>query len=284
MVHRCRKSRRAAGLRRRKVITAIPAFHRIRSKVTEMLAPRSDRRPDAAILARAWIEALQPRAAWEKFRPRTLFGRPGGPPLPTRRTWHAVVLLVAAFLAAGCYELRTSLVQSYLLSLVAGKLSYGVQTGPSTSIVYPKWGPFDERRGYTRLPDFRTRLEMRGFRTTRQARFSTPLALLAKWGVPPPYHEPPAAGLLIHGMAGDTLYDATLRDRIFRRYEDVPPVLVKSLLYVENRALREPPDPHTNPTVDWPRFAKAGWLYAGRKIGLPLHVEGGSTLAVQLKK
>jgi membrane peptidoglycan carboxypeptidase len=36
--------------------------------------------------------------------------------------------------------------------------------------------------------------------------------------------------------------------------------------------------------VDWGRLSKAGLLYAGHKLGLPLPVEGGSTLATQIEK
>src|SRR5207302_8197200 len=39
-----------------------------------------------------------------------------------------------------------------------------------------------------------------------------------------------------------------------------------------------------NPVVDWGRLGKAGLTYAGHKIGLPFHVEGGSTLATQIEK
>src|SRR5262249_32031064 len=39
-----------------------------------------------------------------------------------------------------------------------------------------------------------------------------------------------------------------------------------------------------NPVVDWGRSAKAGFLYAGHVLGLPVHVEGGSTLATQIEK
>ena len=36
--------------------------------------------------------------------------------------------------------------------------------------------------------------------------------------------------------------------------------------------------------MDWERLAKAAILYAGNKLGLPLPVEGGSTLATQMEK
>src|SRR5206468_6249810 len=57
-----------------------------------------------------------------------------------------------------------------------------------------------------------------------------------------------------------------------------------SLLFLENRALRQSSAPWSDPSVDWGRSAKAVALYAGHTIGLPLRVEGGSTLAVQLEK
>ena len=40
--------------------------------------------------------------------------------------------------------------------------------------------------------------------------------------------------------------------------------------------------PSRNPVVDWGRSAKAGFQYAGHKLGSP-PVEGGSTLATQSK-
>src|SRR5881296_2599119 len=63
-------------------------------------------------------------------------------------------ILVTLLLALGLrYEARTSALESRLLSGVATRLSYTVEPGPSERIVFPREGPFDERRGYTRLPD-----------------------------------------------------------------------------------------------------------------------------------
>src|SRR3990170_3845516 len=63
--------------------------------------------------------------------------------------WLIFLFLLAA--AALFYEMRTSALQSRLLPWYAAKLSYQEGAGPSDQIVFPKGGPFDERRGYTRI-------------------------------------------------------------------------------------------------------------------------------------
>ncbi len=60
----------------------------------------------------------------------------------------AVVALVLGGLASIAYhELRTSAIQSWLLSRYAARLSYEVKPGPSASIAVPRGGPFDTQRG-----------------------------------------------------------------------------------------------------------------------------------------
>jgi membrane peptidoglycan carboxypeptidase len=150
--------------------------------------------------------------------------------------------------------------------------------------VFPASGPFNEVRGYAGLPGFAQRLTEGGFHIVAQARLSPALAWLTGWRITPPFREPAAVGLIVRGENGTILYDATVRQRVFDRYEDIPPLVVKSLLLVENRELDEPDAPTRNPVVDWGRLGKAGLTYAGHKIGLPVRVEGGSTLATQIEK
>ena len=107
---------------------------------------------------------------------------------------------------------------------------------------------------------------------------------LLDWGVAPPYREPPVTGLKVRAMDGASLYDATRSQRWFVGFEDVPQVLVQTLLYIENRELLSPYDPRANPAIEWDRMAKASLLYTGTKLGLPVPLQGGSTLAIQLEK
>ncbi len=193
-----------------------------------------------------------------------------------------LILAVAAI--PFLYEIRTSALSSRILSRYAQKMSYHVEPGPSPSIVFPQHGPFDVRTGYALIPDFERRLRAIGYQITEQARFSPELERAARWGIRPPYTEPTSTKLTIHGTDGRPLFKAPVIENYFRSFEEIPPLVVKSLLIIENRELDEPAGYRTNPVVDWDRLAKAALLYAGHKLGLPLSVEGGSTLATQMEK
>jgi membrane peptidoglycan carboxypeptidase len=203
---------------------------------------------------------------------------------PRIAKWTRVSLIVGLGLGALAYEYRTSALQAWLFSRWAARLTYTIGPGPSPQIAFPEAGPFDQRLGYTRIPEFQRRLEAQGYRVTAQMRFSAAAARLAAWGLHPPYRGPAQAGLIIRDQEGSPLYARTMGHGVFRDLDEVPPLLVNTLLFIENRSLQEPADPRENPVVDWARFAKAGGLYAGRELGLPLRAEGGSTLATQLEK
>jgi membrane peptidoglycan carboxypeptidase len=182
------------------------------------------------------------------------------------------------------YEMRTSALQSRVFSNYAKKMSFRLEPGPSPNIVFPKHGPFDIRAGYALIPDFEQRLSAAGYQTMEQARFSPELERASKWGLLPPYLEPTSTKLTIRGMDGRPLFQAPVAGHFFNSFGEIPPLAVKSLLVIENRELSEPADSRTNPVVDWNRLAKAAIFYAGHKIGLPLPVQGGSTLATQMEK
>jgi membrane peptidoglycan carboxypeptidase len=196
--------------------------------------------------------------------------------------------VVAAVMALTCalayHELRTSTLQSWLLSRYAASVSYEIRPGPSPSIAFPRGGPVDNQRGYPRLSDFRRRLEAAGYVVAEQARQSPETVRLVRWGVTPPYREPALVGLVVRDVRGAALYDARPRDALFPTFEDIPPLIVKTLLFLENRELTSPTDVSTNPAIDWRRLGKAGGLYVARGVGLPVRSEGGSTLAVQIEK
>ena len=182
------------------------------------------------------------------------------------------------------YEVRTSRFEAKVLSALGGRLSFALAPGPSPSIVYPPGGPFNEIRGYAGLPGFESRLTSDGFHITEQVRMSPTLKWLSNRRITPPFQEPPTAGLTLRGEDGTVLYDAATRERVFHRYEDIPPVITKALLFVENRELDDAEATTQNPVVEWDRLGKAGLTYVGNKLGLGVRVEGGSTLATQIEK
>lgn len=191
----------------------------------------------------------------------------------------ALLLVLAA-----AFELRTSALEARLFARWSRSLTWVVGPGPSPAIVFPTYGPFDQRRGYTRIPEFVEALAHKGFEVRTQARFSEELVALARRRVNLPYEENTAVGLVIRASDGQTLFDATPIRHRFRRYEEIPPLVVSTLLFLENRELGMPASTTKNPAVEWDRLARAGILYLGRKLGLPWQVQGGSTLAVQLEK
>ncbi|MEW6289258.1 MAG: transglycosylase domain-containing protein [Thermodesulfobacteriota bacterium] len=196
-----------------------------------------------------------------------------------------LVLLVTGSVAAFLYlELPSSRYQARYLTKFVNELFFKVEEGPSPLTCYPAYGTYDARMGYTRLPDFLKELTGRGFSIERQARISPRMHELSQWGLFPTYHEKVQAGLTILGGNNEMIYSVRFPERVYRDYTDIPPVLVDSLLFIENRELLNFRYPTRNPAIEWDRLVKAA---ADRAIQFfkPAHdVPGGSTLATQIEK
>ncbi|PIP38695.1 MAG: glycosyl transferase family 51, partial [Desulfobacterales bacterium CG23_combo_of_CG06-09_8_20_14_all_51_8] len=72
--------------------------------------------------------------------------------------------------------------------------------------------------------------------------------------------------------------------RVYHGYGAVPPILIRMLLYIENRYLFETPSPYQNPAIEWKRQGKSIIDAAIALIDPDHHVVGGSTLATQIEK
>lgn len=228
------------------------------------------------------VERLRRSAALAAAR-----GRAEAVATAVARTWRrarVVVTIVAVLLAVAWIESRTSIVESGVFSALNSRLHYAVGPDASGSIAFPGDGPLDARRGYDRIPAFASAMKRRGFAIREQSRFSSELLFLARLGIPPPFRAKTAAGLVIQDHAGATLFDSSNRPHRLADLDALPPIVARSLLYIENRQLQTHQAPTHNPAIDWPRFAKAWALWTGRRLGLPVRMEGGSTLAVQLEK
>lgn len=200
------------------------------------------------------------------------------------RAWllFGVAVLALAYLVR--YESRHSFYQSMFLSRYAADLTFTVGDGPSDSIIFPQAGPFDERLGYTLLPDFAARLDRQGFELTRQARFSPELVEHVERELFPPYREKTQAGLQVLDCKGDSIYEFLYPRRHYAHFHNIPPLLRDSLLYVENRRLLTPGRPMANPAVDWPRLLNASASLLTSRIEGEGSSHGASTLATQIEK
>ncbi len=205
------------------------------------------------------------------------------PPFRPAR-FHAWPAGLGILLILGGVEMRTSWLESFILSGLAKHLSYSLESGPSSAIRYPTHGPYNDRLGYAKLPDFLARLERSGYRVEAQARNSPLSITLANFGLYPIYAEKSQAGLQIAGAGGLPLFSSRFPGRAYNRFEDVPPLIVHSLLYIENREVLEDSYRYSNPSVEWDRLAGAFVDLGLNTIRSGHRVSGGSTLATQIEK
>jgi membrane peptidoglycan carboxypeptidase len=210
--------------------------------------------------------------------------RPWG---PVKRTLLVLLLVGTAGTAAfAVYETRTSTLQAKVFAGMASKVSYRMDKGPSNAIRFPAASPYDERLGYSSLPDYLAKLKTRDYVIDAQARMSPKMLELADLGLFATYHEKTRAGLDILDHGGEPLFSARFPERLYDKFEQTPQMLVQSLLFIENRELLDTTYPKRNPAVEWDRFSKAVFDKVMHSVGLGGggRVAGGSTLATQIEK
>lgn len=207
-------------------------------------------------------------------------------PLRRKRTWKAAALLVltAGLVMLAAAEMRTSRLQSLVLSAIAARINFSVEPGFNDQLRHPGSGPYDIRLGYSKIGDFVQRLEAGGYEVLAQVRTSETFNRLMDFGLYPIYERKPRAGITVLDRDGRELFASRWPERIYPSFEAIPPVVVNSLLYIENREILDDRYPFKNPAVEWDRLAYAGLTLGLNRLGLATEVAGGSTLATQLEK
>ncbi len=200
------------------------------------------------------------------------------------KRWLGWLVVISVVIGLGFLEIYTSVLQSWLFTRINERIAFDIAAGRSGAIAFPRSAPLDDRRGYSKLPQFQQRLEAQGFKITQQVVQSEMLRDLIARGISPPYTELPGTGMEIRGPDDASLFRYAQSEFLFQKIDDIPPLLVKSLLFLENRDLGRQSAPWQNPAIEWDRLLKAGLLYVGSKLHLPVPIQGGSTLAVQLEK
>ena len=187
-------------------------------------------------------------------------------------------------LAVGAFELQTSWLQSELFSSIGRELTFDVGEGRHQRAFWPKSGPHNERLGYIDIDDFRERLEARGFDLARQAGLSPRHWQFVQAGGYPIFKEKNRAGLKLLDHKGEVIDDTRFPARIYPAFEAIPPLVLETLLFIENRELLEPLETRRNPAVDWSRLAALLPGLAKQLIDPGSRAAGGSTLATQIEK
>ncbi|MFI3154741.1 MAG: transglycosylase domain-containing protein [Methylococcaceae bacterium] len=209
----------------------------------------------------------------------------------------ALSRLLLLYILAGCAvigiavatlvkkEVQTSKYQARYLSEISKQLSSELKQGHSSAIRYPDHGPYDQRLGYTLLSDQIARLEKSGYGITTQASISPMMSrLVDDYGLFPIYQEKTQAGLRIVDQSNRTLFSAVYPAHGYADFNAIPPVILNTLLFIENRELLDQNHKNINPAVEWDRLGFAALQMMARKLGADLNVPGGSTLATQLEK
>jgi len=206
---------------------------------------------------------------------------PGG----RRARWPWVLALLAVAIGALIsIEVRTSWLQAHLTARWSEGLGFGVEAGPAPDPARPADGPYDRRLGYAGLSEILPALEARGFAIEAQARVSPRFSEARDRGLFPLYREKSRAGLEVLDRSGHRLYRARHPERVYPSFDAIPPLVVRTLLYIENRELLDPHLPYRNPAVEWDRLAGSLVALSARRLGAEGSVSGASTLATQIEK
>ncbi len=181
-------------------------------------------------------------------------------------------------------EMQTSFLQATIFSRVCRGVSFWVEPGPSHSIRFPHTGPYDLRLGYSRIPFWADLLDRNGYRIESQARVSETFLALVDLGLFPIYHEKIQTGIRIRDGWDREIFATQYPQRIYPAFDSIPPIIIQTLLFIENRHLLDNQQTKLNPAIEWERLAKAFLDLSIGTFDSDHSVGGGSTLATQLEK
>lgn len=197
--------------------------------------------------------------------------------------WAFLLAIVIAGVLVWVEVTRSPLQARYFTEL-GRQMRFAVEPGPSAAIRFPKDGPFDRRLGYTDIPDRTRRLLAQGYEVAAQARLSPKMLEAADRGLYLPYREKTRAGLEVLDCTDSSLFRASVPQDFYADFESVPPLVVQTLLFIEDRGLLSNRYPTQNPAVDWGRLLRAIGDQLRGLVDEDHPQPGGSTLATQIEK
>ena len=213
------------------------------------------------------------------------------PELPYRMRLPPVLWLIPILIFIGIIaviffmlrsEMRTSRLQAEWLSYYGQRISYKMEPGLNKDLRFPIEGPYNQRLGYSYIPYFIKSLNESGYYVASQMRTSSTYDYFLDRGIYPIYHPKSTAGLTLYDESGHPIYGSLFPSRGFTDFKNIPPLLVQTLLFVENRELLREGPVTRNPVIEWKRFFFAAFGHALHLSGV--NAGGGSTLATQIEK
>ena len=195
--------------------------------------------------------------------------------------WLVVAVLVAVLVGI---EVCSSWFEAHLFSAIDRRLIFSLAPGASPAREPPADGPYDRRMGFYDLDRFTKRLEGEQFQIEAEARISPLARRLARMGIFAIYREPAQAGLKIEDWREQPLLDNRYPPKVYSDFHAIPPLVIETVLFIENRQLGDDSYPDRNPAVDWGRTGRAVLDLAVHTVDRRYPRIGGSTLATQLEK
>jgi membrane peptidoglycan carboxypeptidase len=180
--------------------------------------------------------------------------------------------------------LSNSHLSSLFFHRAVAHLTFEIESGESSAVLFPRAGPYDRRLGYAYMPSLIRRLEARNFEIVTQAVQSSALLRFIAAGGYAVYHEKSQAGLVLNDSSGRALQATFYPAAVYRRFEEIPALLIDTLRFIEDRDLLDPENPYRNPAVEWRRLAGAVTGRLGGIVNPRLKRGCGSTLATQIEK
>ena len=116
------------------------------------------------------------------------------------------------------------------------------------------------------MPFFIKALEADDFTVAAQMRASKTYDDFLKHGFYPIYRPKTVAGLKMYDRYGEPIYAASYPNHVFETFDQIPPLLVSTLLYIENRDLLKDGPVTRNPVIEWNRFVYAALGRAARTV------------------
>jgi membrane peptidoglycan carboxypeptidase len=200
------------------------------------------------------------------------------------RRYACVAIVFTCVLLFAVVELRSSWLESRLFYAVDRRLAFSLKQGPALDRERRPAGPYDERLGFHDLPEFVRRLKAENYEVAAQAHVSGMARALDLIGLPVIYREKNQSGLRVEDWQGRTLLQSRYPVRVYPEFQAIPPLVVRTLLFIENRQLGDGTYPARNPAIDWGRLGRAVFDFAIHTVDRKHPMIGGSTLATQLEK
>ena len=193
-----------------------------------------------------------------------------------------ITFISTTVLGLGLLEVKTSYLSSKYLHDIAKQATYKLVDHPVPTAVYPTHGPLNERYGYTKIPDWLSKLDS-NYEVVAQTVLSKKHKKLVRSHINPIYDPKSGATFSILDQNQQVVYEKT--PLMFDSLDDVPPILIQTLTFIENQELLNTNFRYANPVIEIDRLAYATYLY-GKNILTKntAKTAGGSTLATQMEK